>query len=155
QGGGWAARRHLLDAVEHWYLHGWSRLDQRLRSSIAQGVAVFLASFYADPRVNRTFSPPRQAYTSAPTPGQPTPLPPLEELFENGRVVALNFPMAMNPGLARALSVMLKLDGQRCVLQRIPLIRANPGRIFRDLMFSIDEYQAVCTVGETDPTGDE
>ena len=26
-GGGWAERRYRLDAIERWYLHGWSRLD--------------------------------------------------------------------------------------------------------------------------------
>ena len=44
-----------------------------------------------------------------------------------GTVLALNFPVAMNPGLARALGVMLKLDFQRAVLQRIPKIAAQPG----------------------------
>ena len=34
----------------------------------------------------------------------------------------------MNPGLARALGVMLKLDFQRAVLQRIPKIAAQPKR---------------------------
>jgi hypothetical protein len=155
EGDGWAARRHQLDAIENWYLHGWTQLDSRLRSSIVQGIAVFLASFAVDPRVHRAFSPPRQAYTTEPAPGQPRPLPPLEDLLESGRIVALNFPMAMNPGLSRALSVMLKLDGQRCVLQRIPIIRAHPERHFRDILLAIDEYQAFCTVGETDPTGDE
>jgi hypothetical protein len=61
----------------------------------------------------------------------------------------------MNPGLARALGVMLKLDFQRAVLQRIPQISAHPDRVWRDLLFVCDEYHAFATVGETDPTGDE
>ena len=61
----------------------------------------------------------------------------------------------MNPGLARALGVMLKLDFQRAVLKRIPKIAAAPGRSWRDLVFICDEYHAFATVGETDPTGDE
>jgi len=36
-------------------------------------------------------------------------------LAENGRVCALNFPIAMNAGLAKALGVMLKLDFARAV----------------------------------------
>ena len=48
-----------------------------------------------------------------------TPLPPLADLIEQGKVVALNFPIAMNPGLARALGTMLKQDFQRAVLNRI------------------------------------
>jgi TraM recognition site of TraD and TraG len=61
----------------------------------------------------------------------------------------------MNPGLARILGVMLKLDFQRAVLQRIPQITAQPKRTWRDLLFVCDEYHAFATVGETDPTGDE
>ena len=62
-----------------------------------------------------------------PTPGSPRrasprPLPPLADLLESGKVLALNFPVGLNPGLARILGVMLKLDFQRAVLQRIPQI---------------------------------
>ena len=75
--------------------------------------------------------------------------------MEKGRVLALNFPVGLNPGLARILGVMLKLDFQRAILQRIPQISANPDRTWRDLLFVCDEYHAFATVGETDPTGDE
>lgn len=155
QGGGWADRRHRLEAVERWYLHGWSRLDHRLRSSIVEGVIVFLSLFDDNPAVHRAFCPPRSAYTGDPAPGMPRPLPPLVELLEAGRILALNFPVAMNPGLARILGVMLKLDFQRTVLQRIPRIAAQPDRVWRDLLFCCDEYHAFATVGESDPTGDE
>ena len=98
----------------------------------------------------------REARTpSPPKPGEPRPLEPLEELLESGHVLALNFPVGLNPGLARALGVMLKLDFQRAVLQRIPKIAAHPERTWRDLLFVCDEYHAFATVGETDPTGDE
>ena len=70
-------------------------------------------------------------------------------------MLALNFPVAMNPGLARIIGVMLKLDFQRAVLQRIPQMSARPERVWRDLLFVCDEYHAFATVGETDPTGDE
>ena len=155
KGGGWAARRHQLDAVERWYDHGWSRLDGRLRSSIVEGVIVFLSLFDDNPAVHRAFCPPRSAYIDDPKPGEPRPLPPLESLMEQGKVLALNFPVGLNPGLARILGVMLKLDFQRAILQRIPQISANPGRTWRDLLFVCDEYHAFATVGETDPTGDE
>jgi hypothetical protein len=82
-------------------------------------------------------------------------LPPLEDLLETGHVLGLNFPVAMNPALARGLGVMLKLDFQRAVLHRIPKIAANPQAPWRDLLFVADEYHAFATVGETDPTGDE
>ena len=89
--------------------------------------------------VHRAFCPPRAAYRR-PTAGEPRPLPPIDSLLETGKVLALNFPVGMNPGLARILGVMLKLDFQRAVLQRIPQITAQPERIWRDLLFVCDEY---------------
>ena len=151
----WLTRRHQLQAIDRWYKHGWSRLDNRLRSSITEGVVVFLSLFDDNPLVYETFCPPRSAYAGDVKPGERRPLPPLEELLETGTVLALNFPVVMNPGLARALGVMLKLDFQRAVLKRIPKIAAAPDRGWRDLVFICDEYHAFATVGETDPTGDE
>ena len=141
-GAGWAARRHQLEAVERWYRYGWTRLDTRLRSSITEGVVVFLSLFDDNLAVQRAFCPPRRAYAGELQPGEPTPIPPLAELLETGRVLALNFPVGMNPGLARILGVMLKLDFQRAVLQRIPQITAEPERVWRDLLFVCDEYHA-------------
>jgi hypothetical protein len=155
KGTAWIERKHQLDAVDRWFTYGWRKLDHRLRSSITEGIVVFLSLFDENPAVHRTFCPPRSAYAEAPKPGEPTPLPPLEELLESGRVLALNFPVGLNPGLARALGVMLKLDFQRAVLQRIPKIAAHPKQVWRDLLFVCDEYHAFATVGETDPTGDE
>ena len=155
QGTGWTARRHQLEALERWYGHGWSRLDARLRSSITEGVVVFLSLFDDNPAVHRAFCPPRSAYMGTLAQGEPRPLEPIDKLLDDGRVIALNFPIAMNPGLARIIGVMLKLDFQRAVLQRIPKISAQPDRVWRDLMFVCDEYHAFATVGETDPTGDE
>jgi hypothetical protein len=155
KGTAWIERKHQLDAVDRWFTHGWRRLDHRLRSSITEGIVVFLSLFDENPAVHRTFCPPRSAYASPPKPGEPRPLAPLEELLESGHVLALNFPVGLNPGLARALGVMLKLDFQRAVLQRIPKIGAHPERTWRDLLFVCDEYHAFATVGETDPTGDE
>lgn len=155
QGAGWADRRHQLEAVERWYLGGWSRLDTRLRSSITEGIVVFLSLFDDNPSVHRAFCPPRSAYMGAVPPGEPTPLPPIDSLLDSGRVLALNFPAAANPGLARIMGVMLKLDFQRAVLQRIPRMSAESSREWRDLLFVCDEYHAFATVGETDPTGDE
>ncbi|MEO7275284.1 MAG: type IV secretion system DNA-binding domain-containing protein [Vicinamibacterales bacterium] len=155
QGAGVAARKHQLEALERWYVHGWSRLDARLRSSITEGVVVFLSLFDDNPAVHRAFCPPRSAYMGTPVAGEPRPLEPLDTVLEAGRVLALNFPVAMNPGLARIIGVMLKLDFQRAVLQRIPQMSAQPDRVWRDLLFVCDEYHAFATVGETDPTGDE
>jgi hypothetical protein len=76
-------------------------------------------------------------------------------LIEQGKVCALNFPIGMNPGLAKALGVMMKLDFERAVLNRVPEIEAHPERHFRQVLFLCDEYQHFATVGESDPTGDE
>ncbi len=61
----------------------------------------------------------------------------------------------MNPGLAKAIGVMMKLDFQRAVLNRIPAIETNPDKHFRQVIFLCDEYHHFATVGETEPTGDE
>jgi len=150
-----AERRHRLEAISRWYYNTWSRLDSKVKASIVEGIVVFLSIFDENPSVYRAFCPPRTAYASPPKPGEPRPLPPLEELLESGHVLGLNFPVALNPALARGLGVMLKLDFQRAVLQRIPKIAANPQGPWRDLLFVADEYHAFATVGETDPTGDE
>ena len=83
------------------------------------------------------------------------PLPSFSWLIENGKVCALNFPIGMNPGLAKALGVMMKLDFERAVLNRVPEIEAHPEQHFRQVLFLCDEYQHFATVGENDPTGDE
>ena len=83
------------------------------------------------------------------------PLPSFSWLIENGSVAALNFPIGMNAGLAKALGVMMKLDFERAVLNRVPKIEAHPELYFRQVLFLCDEYQHFATVGESDPTGDE
>lgn len=153
----WHDRQQQLAAVKRWYYSNWTRLEPRLRSSIVEGIVVFLSLFDDSPVVARAFCPPKSAYTSRPKLGQKhgAPLPPLDELLEAGKVLALNFPVALNPGLARALGVLVKLDFQRCVLARIPQIKASPTRVWRDLLFVCDEYQMFATTGDTDPSGDE
>ena len=150
-----ADRRHRLEAIDRWFTNTWRKLDSRVKASIVEGVVVFLSLFDENPAVYRAFCPPRAVYADPPKPGEPQPLPPLEDLLETGHVLGLNFPVALNPALARGLGVMLKLDFQRAVLQRIPKIAAHPERPWRDLLFVADEYHAFATVGETDPTGDE
>ena len=83
------------------------------------------------------------------------PLPPIADLIEQGKVIALNFPTATNPGLARAIGTMLKQDFQRAVLNRIPKMTAAPTQPWRSVCFVCDEYQAFATTGENEPSGDE
>jgi hypothetical protein len=61
----------------------------------------------------------------------------------------------MNPALARALGVMMKLDFERAVLNRVPQMEAHPETYFRQVFFLCDEYHHFATVGENEPTGDE
>jgi len=76
-------------------------------------------------------------------------------LIENGKVCALNFPIGMNAGLAKAIGVMMKLDFERAVLKPVPDMEVHPDRHFRQVLFMCDEYQHFATVGESEPTGDE
>jgi hypothetical protein len=155
RGGAYADRLHQLDAIDRWYHQAWMRLDGRLRSSIIEGIVVVLGLFDSDPAVYRAFCPPRAAYANEPKSGEPRPLPPLMELVEAGQIVALNLPAAFNPALARLIGIGLKLNFHSGVLQRIALMASQPDRIWRDLLFLVDEYQMFASVGSTDPTGDE
>jgi hypothetical protein len=149
-------RKEQLESVKRWYNGDWKNLDRKLQSSIVEGISVFLSLFDDNPRVKRTFCPPAELYreTEAQTSGR-KPLPPIATLLEQGKVIALNFPVSMNPGLARAIGVMLKMDFQRAVLNRIPHIAANPTKQWRPTIFVCDEYQHFATVGENEPSGDE
>lgn len=154
-GSAWLDRRHQFEAIERWYYSSWQKLDGRLRSSITEGLVVFLASFDENPALHRVFCPPAAAYIGPLERGALRPLPPIADLLETGKVLALNFPVGLNPGLARTLGVMLKLDFQQAVLQRIPRIAAEPERYWRDVLFVCDEYHAFASTGQMDPSGDE
>jgi hypothetical protein len=78
----------------------------------------------------------------------------LFDVYE-GAVCALNFPVATNPGLAKAVGTMMKQDFQRAVLNRIPRIERQPEKPWREVLFLCDEYHSFATVGENDPSGDE
>ena len=82
-------------------------------------------------------------------------LPPLFELIEQGKVLALNMPAGINPALARAVGVMLKNAWLQALLMRPAKMKHSPGRYFRPAVFICDEYQAFASVGEDDPSGDE
>ena len=154
---GEADRIAQFEAVKRWFEDDWMRIEPKLRTSIIEGISVFLSLFDDNPRVKYTFCPPKETYDPARNPDgmHGTPLPPLAELIEQGKVVALNFPIAMNPGLARALGTMLKQDFQRAVLGRIHQMPVDATRSRRPVLFVCDEYQAFATTGENEPSGDE
>lgn len=150
-------KRQQFEAVKRWFVHDWSQIDPRLRTSIVEGIAVFLSLFDDNPAVKRIFCPPKEAYDPvANADGRfGKPLPPFSELIETGAVCALDFPVAANPGLAKIIGTLMKQDFQRAVLTRIPRIEREPDRHFREVLFLCDEYQGFATVGENDPSGDE
>jgi TraM recognition site of TraD and TraG len=149
-------RKEQLDSVKRWYNGDWKNLDKKLQTSIVEGISVFLSLFDDNPRVKRTFCPPVELYQPSGAPSSDRkPLPPIATLIEQGKLIALNFPVSMNPGLARAIGVMLKMDFQRAVLNRIPQISSRPEKTWRPIVFICDEYQQFATVGENEPSGDE
>jgi hypothetical protein len=119
--------------------------------------APHLSLFDDNPRVKYTFCPPKDVYDSARNPNgiHGVALPPLADLIEQGKIVALNFPESKNAGLARGLGTMLKQDFQRAVLNRMPKMDADPTHPWRSVAFICDEYQAFATTGENEPSGDE
>ncbi len=146
-----------LEAVQRWFTQDWRRVEPKLRTSIVEGISVFLSLFDDSPKVKRVFCPKKECYDPEKNVGNRygKPLPSFSWLIETGKVCALNFPIGMNPGLAKAIGVMMKLDFERAVLNRVPEIEANPEKHFRQVLFLCDEYQHFATVGESDPTGDE
>ena len=51
-----------LEAVKRWYEHDWRRIEPKLRTSIVEGISVFLSLFDDSPAVKRVFCPPKAAY---------------------------------------------------------------------------------------------
>ena len=152
-----AQKKAQLEAVQRWFYHDWRRIEPKLRTSIVEGISVFLSLFDDNPDVKRTFCPPAECYdTHANSTFQfGKPLPSFSWLIDRGAVCGLNFPIGMNPGLAKAIGVMMKLDFERAVLNRVPAMEKNPESYFRQVLFLCDEYQHFATVGESEPTGDE
>ena len=188
--------RERVEAVKRWFVHDWQALDNKIKSSIVEGVSVFLSMFDM-PDVAKVFCPAAPHITddpqaiilqaqikrlkaekdaaAEPEPDDKTPdpstesnqapteeeasvtrhLPPIYELIEQGKVLALNMPAGINPALSRAVGVMLKNAWLQALLMRPAKMKANPGSYFRPAVFICDEYQAFASVGEDDPSGDE
>ena len=170
EGGAGSELREQVEAIERWYLNDWMALDPKLRTSIVEGISVFL-SLFDQPHVASMFCPPPpdpdesiHMYSAAPDedpeavrpmPGLRRRLPPLAELIEGGRVLALNMPAGANPALGRAIGVLLKNAWIQALLRRPAEAARRPGRYLRPAVFICDEYQAFATVGQDDPAGDE
>ena len=208
--------RERVAAVKRWFDNDWQKLDNKIKSSIVEGVSVFLSMFDM-PDVARVFCPPPPVVSDDPKrigpkaraamlaekiakakaqaekaggedrgedanpgdgairaedsaeadpqedrqwpadtiAGRPHYLPPLYELIEGGKVLALNMPAGSNPALARAIGVMLKNAWLQALLMRPAQMKESPSAYFRPAVFICDEYQSFASVGEDDPTGDE
>jgi len=152
-----ADARGSWESVHYWYWEHWKFFRAETKTSIVQGIAIFLSLFETDTNVRRVFCPPKELYKGEPVALDPTGkvLPRFDELIETGKVVGLNFPTALNPALAKIIGTMMKVDYQRSVLLRIPQMDAHPERYYRPTVFICDEYQNFATVGGDNPTGDE
>ena len=188
--------RERVAAVKRWFVNDWQTLDNKIKSSIVEGVSVFLSMFDM-PDVAKVFCPgppevpgdpqaisvqaraamkaaketqePDKKPDGGETANEPTSIPPVEEeriegprhlpplyeLIEGGKVLALNMPAGINPALARAIGVMLKNAWLQALLLRPARMKESPGVYFRPAVFICDEYQAFASVGEDDPSGDE
>ena len=169
-GGAGSEMREQVEAIERWYNHDWIQLDAKVRTSIVEGISVFL-SLFDQPRVAGVFCPPppdpdgarrssgaptdRDGETVEPLPHIRRRLPPLADLIESGKVLALNMPAGANPALGRAIGVLLKNAWMQALLRRPAEAARRPGRYVRPAVFICDEYQAFATVGQDDPSGDE
>ena len=158
-GGAGSEFREQVEAIERWYLHDWMALDAKLRTSIVEGISVFL-SLFDQPQVAGVFCPPppepdestsihigdgapdEDAEAVRPVPGLRRRLPPLSELIEGGKVLALNMPAGANPALARAIGVLLKNAWMQALLRRPAELARRPGRYLRPAVFICDEYQS-------------
>ncbi|MCU1226196.1 MAG: hypothetical protein JWQ42_4289 [Edaphobacter sp.] len=150
-------QRDRFESVRYWYWEHWKFFRSEVKTSIIQGIAVFLSLFETDPQVRRVFCPPKEMYEGRPCAADPQGivLSGFDELIESGKVVGLNFPVALNPALAKTIGTMMKIDYQRAVQLRIPKMDAHPEKHFRATVFVCDEYQNFATVGGDNPTGDD
>ena len=164
--------RLRVEAVNRWYVHDWNTLDNKIRSSIVEGVSVFLSMFDL-PSVARVFCPPAPGAASAQdttpaTRAQTTGrrdhsrrskhgahCRPSMSSSRAGRSSPSICPPAPIPALSRAVGVMLKNAWLQSLLRRPATMKAEPGRYVRPAVFICDEYQAFASVGEDDPSGDE
>ncbi len=150
-------KQDQLAAVKRWYTYDWMKIEPKLRTSIVEGISVFLSLFDDNPDVKYTFCPPKEMYDAELNADNRygRAFPRFSDVIESGKVVALNFPVVANPGLARTIGTLMKQDFQRAMIGRIPEMAKDPKRHFRPVMFLCDEYHSFATVGESDPSGDE
>src|SRR3989442_497288 len=86
-------RKHQqFEAVKRWVYQDLAMIEPKLRTSIIEGISVFLSLFDDNPDVKRVFCPPKAAYVLGASADGLRPLSPWSQLVEKGKVVALDFP---------------------------------------------------------------
>ena len=58
-------KQQQFEAVKRWFYHDWARIEPKLRTSIVEGISVFLSLFDDNPDVKRVFCPPKATYDPA------------------------------------------------------------------------------------------
>src|SRR5260370_135481 len=51
-----------LEAIKRWFHNDWMKIDTKLRTSIVEGISVFLSLFDDNPQVKQVFCPPKETY---------------------------------------------------------------------------------------------
>src|ERR1700690_2658702 len=84
-------KREQLEAVKRWFYNDWQRIEPKLRTSIVEGISVFLSLFDDNPKVKRVFCPPKECFDPQANADfkYGRPLPSFSWLIENGKVCAL------------------------------------------------------------------
>ena len=60
--------------IQYWYWEHWKFFRSEVKTSIVQGIVVFLSLFETDPQVGRVFCPPKELYDGNPCAADPTVL---------------------------------------------------------------------------------
>ena len=83
-------KQEILEGVKRWFYNDWRRIENKLRTSIVEGISVFLSLFDDNPMVKRAFCPPKECYDPKLNADGKygRPLPPFTELIEAGNVCA-------------------------------------------------------------------
>ena len=65
--------RGSWESVHYWYWEHWKFFRSETKTSIVQGVAIFLSLFETDAEVRKVFCPPKELYEGKPSPTTRTP----------------------------------------------------------------------------------
>src|SRR5438093_2336993 len=80
-------KRQQFEAVKRWFYQDWARIEPKLRTSIIEGISVFLSLFDDNPDVKRVFCPPKDTYLKGESLEGLRPLPPWPQPVEEGKVI--------------------------------------------------------------------